>query len=508
MDRERIAGRRSRTDGPRHRPGPRRDRPPRRALRTRARPGRRPAATGSPATSIGRSRRAASTAEERDAILDRIEATDDLAAAARRRPLVEAVFEDVGIKTRLWAELDGIAPAGAIFATNTSSISIDRLAAAVGEERRTRFIGMHFFSPVPVMPLVELIRGIGDERRDGRRGPGLAGDMGKQVIASADRPGLHRQPDPDAVPRRGDAGLRGGPRDGRGHRHRGEGRPEPPDGPARARRLHRPRRLPRGHGGPARRASGRSTSRRRRCSGTSSTAGISARRRAAASTPTRAAEAPAAVRTRAPPATAPDELADRRDVERLGQQLDAAGVGELAELRVQDVAAHEREPPAERRIDRGDRRLELDAVHAGHPVVARGSPPAVAVRTISRASAPLAASDGLVARRATGRGRGTSRIDGSSSSTSTRAAAAPGPGACGRRRHRAARPALARRTRFGPVSPRRRGSRPRPVDRQLDHEGRARRRRSARGGSSRRGRRRSRTRPTGRGRCRRPAAWS
>ena len=53
----------------------------------------------------------------------------------------------------LWAALDSIAPAHAVFASNTSSISIDTLAAAVTDARRARFVGMHFFSPVPVMPL-------------------------------------------------------------------------------------------------------------------------------------------------------------------------------------------------------------------------------------------------------------------------------------------------------------------------------------------------------------------
>jgi 3-hydroxybutyryl-CoA dehydrogenase len=130
------------------------------------------------------------SSEDREAMLGRIEATDDPAAARDVDLIVEAVFEDVGIKTRLWSELDGLAPAGAIFATNTSSIAIDRLAAAVGEERRTRFVGMHFFSPVPVMPLVEVIRGSATSDATDSAVRAIAADMGKQVIASADRPGF------------------------------------------------------------------------------------------------------------------------------------------------------------------------------------------------------------------------------------------------------------------------------------------------------------------------------
>jgi 3-hydroxybutyryl-CoA dehydrogenase len=130
------------------------------------------------------------SAEDREAILGRIEATDDPAAARGVDLIVEAVFEDVAIKTRLWSELDGLAPTGAIFATNTSSIAIDQLAAAVGEERRTQFVGMHFFSPVPVMPLVEVIRGSATSEATDGAVRAIASDMGTQVIASADRPGF------------------------------------------------------------------------------------------------------------------------------------------------------------------------------------------------------------------------------------------------------------------------------------------------------------------------------
>jgi len=130
------------------------------------------------------------TADERDAMLARIEPTADLAAVAAADLAIEAIFEDVDVKTELWRELDRRAPATAIFASNTSSIAIHRLAAAVGPERRARFVGMHFFSPVPVMPLVELIRGesTADETVDAVRA--LSAELGKQVIVSVDRPGF------------------------------------------------------------------------------------------------------------------------------------------------------------------------------------------------------------------------------------------------------------------------------------------------------------------------------
>jgi len=129
-------------------------------------------------------------AEGREAILTRLTLTSDAAAVADADLVIEAVFEDLRVKTALWRELDGLASPTAIFATNTSSIAIRRLAEAVSGDRRQRFVGMHFFSPVPVMPLVELIRSSDttDETVDAIRT--LATDLGKKVIESADRPGF------------------------------------------------------------------------------------------------------------------------------------------------------------------------------------------------------------------------------------------------------------------------------------------------------------------------------
>ena len=129
-------------------------------------------------------------ADERDATLGRIAPTADATLVTGVDLVVEAVFEDIEVKTDLWRELDHLADERTIFATNTSSISIERLAGAVAEPRRARFLGMHFFSPVPVMPLIELIPGAATTPETERVARDLAAEMGKQVIVSADRPGF------------------------------------------------------------------------------------------------------------------------------------------------------------------------------------------------------------------------------------------------------------------------------------------------------------------------------
>jgi 3-hydroxyacyl-CoA dehydrogenase len=130
------------------------------------------------------------TRQDRDATLALIAPTADKARVADADLVIEAVFEDIAVKSALWRELDVLAPRTAIFASNTSSISIHRLAEAVSTERRKRFVGMHFFSPVPVMPLIELIRGkeTNDETEAAVRELGAA--LAKQVIVSGDRPGF------------------------------------------------------------------------------------------------------------------------------------------------------------------------------------------------------------------------------------------------------------------------------------------------------------------------------
>jgi 3-hydroxybutyryl-CoA dehydrogenase len=130
------------------------------------------------------------TQDERDVTLARIQPTADLGGAADADIVIEAVFEDLKVKQALWRAIDAIAPLAAIFASNTSSIAIHRLAEAVDRERRAKFVGMHFFSPVPVMPLIELIRGRDTDDATETAIRGLGEQLGKQVIVSADRPGF------------------------------------------------------------------------------------------------------------------------------------------------------------------------------------------------------------------------------------------------------------------------------------------------------------------------------
>lgn len=96
--------------------------------------------------------------EAAEAALARISTTTDLDAAAGAGIVVEAIIEKVDLKAELFAELDRLAPDGAILATNTSAIPITRIAAAT--DRPEAVVGTHFFSPVPMMKLCELVRGL------------------------------------------------------------------------------------------------------------------------------------------------------------------------------------------------------------------------------------------------------------------------------------------------------------------------------------------------------------
>ena len=125
---------------------------------------------------------------DRDAALARIVATADLSRLAEAGLVVEAIVEDEVVKKDLFARLDALVPPATILATNTSSISITRLAA--GTKRPDRFIGMHFMNPVPVMALVEVIRGIVTSDETTEAVLALAKDLGKTALLCRDFPGF------------------------------------------------------------------------------------------------------------------------------------------------------------------------------------------------------------------------------------------------------------------------------------------------------------------------------
>ena len=123
-----------------------------------------------------------------DALLARVGTAVGPAGAGGHGILIEAVFEDETVKRETWQALSGAADADAIFASNTSSISITALATAT--DRPERFIGLHFFSPVPVMGLVEIIRGLETDDATLHAARSFAEELGKTVIESKDYPGF------------------------------------------------------------------------------------------------------------------------------------------------------------------------------------------------------------------------------------------------------------------------------------------------------------------------------
>jgi 3-hydroxybutyryl-CoA dehydrogenase len=130
------------------------------------------------------------TERERDAAIAKLEFTTDLADLADRQLVIEAVIEDEGVKTNIFRELDRvIADSNAVLASNTSSIPIMKLAAATANPGRV--LGLHFFNPVPVLPLVELVSTLVTSDDAAARTEQFASSvLGKQVVRSADRSGF------------------------------------------------------------------------------------------------------------------------------------------------------------------------------------------------------------------------------------------------------------------------------------------------------------------------------
>ena len=128
------------------------------------------------------------TAEEKQQVLARIRATSDVAAVADADIVIEAIIENLAAKTQLFQKLDALTRPACILASNTSSISITKIAAAT--RRPDRVIGMHFMNPVPVMTLVEVIRGIATSDDTYGRVEELSKQMGKTPIEVNDYPGF------------------------------------------------------------------------------------------------------------------------------------------------------------------------------------------------------------------------------------------------------------------------------------------------------------------------------
>lgn len=128
------------------------------------------------------------TEAEYRAGLDNVRTSLDLAAVGDADVVIEAAMEDLSVKTGLFAQLDGLTGPDTILATNTSSISITEIAAAT--KRPDRVIGMHFMNPVPLMELVEVIRGLVTSAETLNLIMGLSRALGKTPVEVADFPGF------------------------------------------------------------------------------------------------------------------------------------------------------------------------------------------------------------------------------------------------------------------------------------------------------------------------------
>jgi len=124
----------------------------------------------------------------KDATLSNVTLATDLAAASDASLIVEAATENVALKYKIFTDLDKLAKPDAILATNTSSISITEIAAKTG--RPEKVVGMHFMNPVPVMKLVEIIRGLATSDETTAKVVSLASALGKTPVEVSDYPGF------------------------------------------------------------------------------------------------------------------------------------------------------------------------------------------------------------------------------------------------------------------------------------------------------------------------------
>ena len=144
-------------------------------------------------TTIGKNldrqvKKGAVSQEARDATLARIETSTDLGAASSAELIIEAATENRDLKFKIFGNLDSVAASGAILASNTSSISITEIAART--KRPEKVVGMHFMNPVPVMTLVEIIRGLATSDETTNKVVELSSKLGKTPVEVNDYPGF------------------------------------------------------------------------------------------------------------------------------------------------------------------------------------------------------------------------------------------------------------------------------------------------------------------------------
>jgi len=127
-------------------------------------------------------------AAARDATLKRLTFTTTVADLKGADIVIEAITEDLALKNALYKELDGLCGPATIFASNTSSLTIAEMAAAT--KRADRFVGLHFFNPVPLMQLVEVVRTVTTSDDAFKRAFAFAKSLGKQAVAAKDNSGF------------------------------------------------------------------------------------------------------------------------------------------------------------------------------------------------------------------------------------------------------------------------------------------------------------------------------
>ena len=130
------------------------------------------------------------SAEDRDGTIARLHGSTKLDDASGADIVIEAIIENMEEKNRTYARLDQICPAQTIFASNTSSLSITQMMTATRAERQRRFIGMHFFNPVPVMKLVEVVRTILTDPEVFSAATEFGRQIGKVPVQTSDRTGF------------------------------------------------------------------------------------------------------------------------------------------------------------------------------------------------------------------------------------------------------------------------------------------------------------------------------